>query len=139
MIGSEIAKPVRTQCRHNVFISNPLIADKRRSPPDGTGIGGRDGEAFRPADVHADDDGAEPAQGFREVPRPGYRDREPARGKDAVPMLHAEIELIQDVQRDEYWRDVTLPILEKHSKKAAPPGEVHRSRSQEDHIHRLHR
>lgn len=37
--------------------------------------------------------------------------------KDNVPMVHAEIELIQDLQRDEYWRDVTVPILEHVRKK----------------------
>jgi type I restriction enzyme, R subunit len=37
--------------------------------------------------------------------------------KDNVPMVHAEIELIQDLQKDEYWRDITVPMLEQVRKK----------------------
>lgn len=37
--------------------------------------------------------------------------------KVSVPMVHAEIELIQEMQRDEFWRDVTLPILENVRRK----------------------
>jgi len=32
--------------------------------------------------------------------------------KEAIPMVKAQMVLIQDVQTDEYWQDVTLPILE---------------------------
>jgi type I restriction enzyme R subunit len=37
--------------------------------------------------------------------------------KDNIPMVNAEMELIQDLQRDEYWRDVTVPILESIRKR----------------------
>lgn len=32
--------------------------------------------------------------------------------KETVPMVKAEIELIQEIQKDEFWQDVTLSILE---------------------------
>ncbi len=32
--------------------------------------------------------------------------------KDNIPMVHAEMELILELQKDEYWRDVTVPMLE---------------------------
>ena len=32
--------------------------------------------------------------------------------KEAIPMVKAQMALIQDVQTDEYWQDVTLPMLE---------------------------
>jgi type I restriction enzyme, R subunit len=32
--------------------------------------------------------------------------------KTAIPMVHAQMALIQDVQTDEWWQDVTLPMLE---------------------------
>ena len=32
--------------------------------------------------------------------------------KSAIPMVHARMALIQDVQGDEWWQDVTVPILE---------------------------
>ena len=33
--------------------------------------------------------------------------------KSAIPMVRAQVELIQDVQSDEWWQDVTLPMLER--------------------------
>ncbi len=32
--------------------------------------------------------------------------------KDAIPMVRAQMPLIQDVQTDEWWQDVTVPMLE---------------------------
>ncbi|MGQ0712818.1 MAG: DEAD/DEAH box helicase family protein [Gemmatimonadaceae bacterium] len=32
--------------------------------------------------------------------------------KDAIPMVRAQMPLIQDVQSDEWWQDVTVPMLE---------------------------
>ena len=32
--------------------------------------------------------------------------------KEAIPMVKAQMEMIQAVQTDEYWQDVTLPMLE---------------------------
>lgn len=32
--------------------------------------------------------------------------------KETVPMVKAEVELIQEIQKEEFWQDVTLPILE---------------------------
>ena len=32
--------------------------------------------------------------------------------KEAIPMVKAQMALIQEVQSDEYWQDVTLPMLE---------------------------
>ncbi len=37
--------------------------------------------------------------------------------KDNLPMVHEQIELIQELQRDEYWRDVSVPTLEQVRKK----------------------
>jgi type I restriction enzyme R subunit len=37
--------------------------------------------------------------------------------KDTIPMVVAEMELIQELQRDEYWRDVTVPMLENVRRK----------------------
>jgi type I restriction enzyme R subunit len=37
--------------------------------------------------------------------------------KETVPMVKAEIELIQEIQKDEFWQDVTLPILENLRKR----------------------
>jgi type I restriction enzyme R subunit len=52
--------------------------------------------------------------------RPGFdqlRDRikaiaELLAEKAAIPMVHAHMALIQDVQTDEWWQDVTVPMLE---------------------------
>ncbi len=33
--------------------------------------------------------------------------------KSAIPMVQAQLALIQDVQSDEWWQDVTLPMLER--------------------------
>ncbi len=33
--------------------------------------------------------------------------------KGAIPMVAAQMELIQDVQHEEWWRDVTIPMLER--------------------------
>ena len=32
--------------------------------------------------------------------------------KDAIPMVREQMALIQDVQTDEWWQDVTVPMLE---------------------------
>src|SRR5262249_48892682 len=32
--------------------------------------------------------------------------------KQAIPMINAQLELIFDLQQDEYWADITLPMLE---------------------------
>ena len=37
--------------------------------------------------------------------------------KDNIPMVNAEIELIQELQRDEYWRDATIPMLDSVRKR----------------------
>ena len=37
--------------------------------------------------------------------------------KDTVPMVHAEMELIQELQKDEYWPNVTVPMLESVRKR----------------------
>jgi len=33
--------------------------------------------------------------------------------KDAIPMVKAQMPLIQQVQTDEYWQDITLPMIEQ--------------------------
>lgn len=37
--------------------------------------------------------------------------------KDNIPMVNAEMELIQELQRDEYWSNITVPILESVRKR----------------------
>ena len=37
--------------------------------------------------------------------------------KEAIPMVKAQMALIQEVQTDEYWQDVTLPMLESLRRK----------------------
>jgi type I restriction enzyme R subunit len=37
--------------------------------------------------------------------------------KAAIPMVHQEMVLIQEIQSDEWWRDVTLPMLEQARKR----------------------
>ncbi|MEJ7577669.1 MAG: DEAD/DEAH box helicase family protein [Pyrinomonadaceae bacterium] len=37
--------------------------------------------------------------------------------KETVPMVKAEIELIQEIQKEEFWQDATLPILESLRKR----------------------
>lgn len=37
--------------------------------------------------------------------------------KNNIPMVNAEMELILDLQRDEYWADITVPMLETIRKK----------------------
>lgn len=37
--------------------------------------------------------------------------------KDAIPMVHERMALILDVQTDEWWQDVTVPMLEQMRKK----------------------
>lgn len=32
--------------------------------------------------------------------------------KSSIPMVHEQMRLIQDIQTDEWWQDVTVPILE---------------------------
>ena len=32
--------------------------------------------------------------------------------KSSIPMVHAQMPLIQDIQTDEWWQDVTVPMLE---------------------------
>src|SRR5581483_9495364 len=33
--------------------------------------------------------------------------------KDAIPIVRAQMDLIQDIQTDEWWEDVTVPMLER--------------------------
>jgi type I restriction enzyme R subunit len=37
--------------------------------------------------------------------------------KETVPMVKVELELIQEIQKEEFWQDVTLPILENLRKR----------------------
>jgi type I restriction enzyme, R subunit len=37
--------------------------------------------------------------------------------KQSIPMVKAQIELIQDLQQEEYWQDITLPMLERVRKR----------------------
>ena len=37
--------------------------------------------------------------------------------KETIPMVKAQMDLILDVQTDEYWQDITLPIIENLRKK----------------------
>jgi len=37
--------------------------------------------------------------------------------KQAIPSVAKQMELIQELQRDEYWQNVTLPMLESARKK----------------------
>src|SRR5436190_15607005 len=32
--------------------------------------------------------------------------------KSSIPMVHEQMPLIQDIQTDEWWQDVTVPMLE---------------------------
>lgn len=36
---------------------------------------------------------------------------------DSIPAVHAELALLQDVQTDEYWQDIRLPMLEQLRRK----------------------
>jgi type I restriction enzyme R subunit len=38
-------------------------------------------------------------------------------GKDGIPAVRAELALLQEVQTDEYWRDITLPMIEQMRKR----------------------
>jgi type I restriction enzyme, R subunit len=33
--------------------------------------------------------------------------------KDSIPIVRVQMDLIQDIQTDEWWQDVTIPILER--------------------------
>ena len=37
--------------------------------------------------------------------------------KASIPMVHAQLQLIQDIQSDDWWQDVTAPILESVRKR----------------------
>lgn len=52
----------------------------------------------------------------------GYRDKirdlaEKLEAKEAIPMVKVHIELIHDVQDEEYWTDITLPMIESVRRK----------------------
>lgn len=36
---------------------------------------------------------------------------------EAIPAIHAELALLQDVQTEEYWQDITLPMIEQLRRK----------------------
>ena len=46
--------------------------------------------------------------------------------KETIPMVKAQMDLILDVQTDEYWQDITLPIIENLRKKLRDPHPIHR-------------
>ena len=37
--------------------------------------------------------------------------------EDSIPMVHEQMELIQDIQTDTWWEDVTIPMLERARKR----------------------
>jgi type I restriction enzyme, R subunit len=52
----------------------------------------------------------------------GYRDRiielaSELETRDAIPVVRAELALIQDVQTEKYWKDITLPMIESVRRK----------------------
>ena len=46
--------------------------------------------------------------------------------KSAIPMVREQMALIQDVQTDEWWQDVTVPMLEVDATAPARSGQAHR-------------
>ena len=56
-----------------------------------------------------------------------------------VPMVAAEIELILEVQTDEYWQDVTAPILETLAAPSAGADQAGRDQEEASHLHGFRR
>ena len=46
--------------------------------------------------------------------------------KSAIPMVREQMALIQDVQTDEWWQDVTVPMLEVMRRRLRGSGAAHR-------------
>ena len=85
----------------------------------GAGPGGRGGEAIRSAHARACSSRclrSEP--GFARLRDQVKEIAGLLEEKSAIPMVREQMALIQDVQTDEWWQDVTVPMLE--SRAAAP-------------------
>src|SRR6185437_5270506 len=48
--------------------------------------------------------------------------------KDAIPMVRAQMPLIQDVLTDEWWQDVTVPMLESMRRRPRCLAQLHNNR-----------
>ena len=46
--------------------------------------------------------------------------------KASIPMVHEQMALIQEIQTDEWWQDVTVPMLETVAQAAARARQAHR-------------
>ena len=57
--------------------------------------------------------------------------------KASIPMIQAELPLILDLQTDEWWQDVTVPILENVRKTIAFTCEVDRETAAAANLYRL--
>ena len=76
------------------------------------GPGDRGGQAVRPARAELAAHPLEARARLRPDVQSGQADRRPARGKATIPMVRDQMALILDVQTDEWWQDVTVPMLE---------------------------
>ena len=73
---------------------------------------------------------------LRAAARPGQgRSRGLLEEKAAIPMVRAQMPLIQDVQTDEWWQDVTVPMLERAAAPPARPRPVHRQARQRKSVY----
>ena len=57
--------------------------------------------------------------------------------KEAIPMIREQMALILDVQTDEWWQDVTTPLLETVQAAPAVPRPVHREDAAAARLHQL--
>ena len=57
--------------------------------------------------------------------------------KSAIPMVREQMALIQDVQTDEWWQDVTVPDAGEGAPAAAKSREAHREAEAQAHLHRF--
>ncbi len=57
--------------------------------------------------------------------------------KSTIPMVREQMALIQEVQTDEWWQDVTVPMLETCARAPARSGQAHREAEAQADLHRL--
>ena len=57
--------------------------------------------------------------------------------KDNIPMVHEQMELIQEIQTDAWWEDVTIPMLERARKRLRALVRLIEKTQRQPHLHRL--
>ena len=57
--------------------------------------------------------------------------------KASIPMIQAELPLILDLQTDEWWQNVTVPMLENCPKTPAFAREVDREKAAAAYLYRF--